>query len=139
MRACSAATISLPTGWTHATYRPWMTTIVATSATRFTKNSFGYETVRLERGAGAAAVTMMGSLWAQISIGNETSKSARTCSDGTNRCGEDLSAALAAGLGLPAAAFSAASAPSLTLGSSSLFGVADSVAAGLGAAGGGVA
>src|SRR5688500_9075247 len=69
-------------------------------------------------------------------MGNDTSKSALTCSDGTKRCGEglDLSAALAAVFGLAAAS------SSLSLESSSLFGAADSAAGfSAGAAAAGVA
>src|SRR5688572_29332930 len=58
MRACSAATSSSPLGMIHDTYSACTTTMVAIRATNVTTNSLGYVTVRGERGAGAAAVTM---------------------------------------------------------------------------------
>src|SRR6187431_1297881 len=59
MRACSCATSSSPVGLIQDTYRACTTTMVAISAANVTKNSLGYETLRAERGAGAAAVTMV--------------------------------------------------------------------------------
>src|SRR5678816_4331095 len=50
----------------------------------------------MRRGTGATAVTMGCSL-RQMSIGNETSKSARTCSLGTKRCGDGPFGALPPG------------------------------------------